>query len=75
MTILFISNRQVQGDQQKESQEEEDEDDQSKEQEPWIGVVPIKVEKSQASTGNQESFAAAVVNKVSLERATGAGLY
>ncbi|XP_062307574.1 RING finger protein 215 isoform X1 [Osmerus eperlanus] len=56
--------RLVQDDQQEESQEEEDEDDQSKEQEPWIGVVPIKVEKSQASTGNQESFAAAVVNKM-----------
>ncbi|XP_067084345.1 RING finger protein 215 isoform X2 [Osmerus mordax] len=56
--------RLVQDDQQEESQEEEDEDDQSKEQEPWIGVVPIKVENSQASTGNQESFAAAVVNKM-----------
>ncbi|XP_064829558.1 RING finger protein 215 isoform X1 [Oncorhynchus masou masou] len=39
---------------------------QAKDQEPWIGVVPVKVEESKASTaGNsQESFAAAVVNKM-----------
>ncbi|KAJ7993741.1 hypothetical protein DPEC_G00257830 [Dallia pectoralis] len=43
---------------------------QAKEQEPWIGVVPmvvpVKVDESKASTsGNsQESFAAAVVNKM-----------
>lgn len=47
---------------------EEREDVQAKEQEPWIGVVPVKVEESKAATGNQESFAAAVVNKVSLDR-------
>lgn len=43
---------------------------QAKDQEPWIGVVPVKVEESKASTaGNsQESFAAAVVNKVSSGR-------
>lgn len=32
-------------------------------QEPWIGVVPVKVE-DQASISNQESFAAAVVSKM-----------
>ncbi|KAL0979004.1 hypothetical protein UPYG_G00179190 [Umbra pygmaea] len=41
-------------------------DVQAKDQEPWIGVVPVKVDESKASTaGNsQESFAAAVVNKM-----------
>ncbi|KAM6954243.1 RING finger protein 215 [Aplochiton taeniatus] len=33
-------------------------------QEPWIGVVPVKVEENQASTSSQESFAAAVVSKM-----------
>ncbi|XP_010901679.2 uncharacterized protein rnf215 isoform X3 [Esox lucius] len=39
---------------------------QAKDQKPWIGVVPVKVEESKASTSgnNQESFAAAVVNKM-----------
>ncbi|KAI1900939.1 hypothetical protein AGOR_G00054990 [Albula goreensis] len=32
--------------------------------EPWIGVVPVKVEESEVAGGNQESFAAAVVNKM-----------
>ncbi|XP_014025968.1 RING finger protein 215 isoform X3 [Salmo salar] len=43
---------------------------QAKDQEPWIGVVPVKVEESKASTaGNsQESFAAAVVNKMDLSQ-------
>lgn len=35
-----------------------------KEQEPWIGVVPVEMDDSKASTGNQESFADAMVNKV-----------
>lgn len=39
--------------------------DDSKDQEPWIGVVPVEMDDSKASTGNQESFADAVVNKVS----------
>ncbi len=38
--------------------------DDTKEQEPWIGVVPVEMDDSKASTGNQESFADAVVNKV-----------
>lgn len=38
--------------------------DETKAQEPWIGLVPVKMEESKASTGNQESFAAAVVSKV-----------
>ncbi|XP_054895505.1 RING finger protein 215 isoform X2 [Poeciliopsis prolifica] len=33
-------------------------------QEPWIGVVPVEMDDSKASTGNQESFADAVVNKM-----------
>lgn len=44
--------------------EGEDEAD-IKKQEPWIGVVPVEIDESKASTGNQESFADAVVNKVS----------
>lgn len=40
-----------------------DEDD-TKEQEPWIGVVPVEMDDSKASTGNQESFADAMVNKM-----------
>uniref|UniRef100_A0A1A8KE00 Ring finger protein 215 n=1 Tax=Nothobranchius kuhntae TaxID=321403 RepID=A0A1A8KE00_NOTKU len=39
-------------------------DDQPEEQEPWIGVVPVEMDDSKASTGNQESFADAVVNKM-----------
>lgn len=35
-----------------------------KKQEPWIGVVPVEMDESKASTGNQESFADAVVNKM-----------
>ncbi|XP_026177262.1 RING finger protein 215 [Mastacembelus armatus] len=38
--------------------------DGSKEQEPWIGVVPVEMDDSKASTGNQESFADAMVNKM-----------
>ncbi|XP_068460558.1 RING finger protein 215 isoform X2 [Clinocottus analis] len=34
------------------------------EQELWIGVVPLEVDDSKASTGNQESFADAMVNKM-----------
>ncbi|KAJ8385957.1 hypothetical protein AAFF_G00177780 [Aldrovandia affinis] len=36
----------------------------SEAKDPWIGVVPVKIEKSEVSSGNQESFAAAVVNKM-----------
>ncbi|XP_072565050.1 uncharacterized protein rnf215 isoform X1 [Paramormyrops kingsleyae] len=38
--------------------------DQSEANEPWIGVVPVQIGESDASNGNQESFAAAVVNKM-----------
>ncbi|MBN3309279.1 RN215 protein, partial [Amia calva] len=31
---------------------------------PWIGVVPVKLDEREAPQGNQESFAAAVVNKM-----------
>ncbi|XP_040010191.1 RING finger protein 215 isoform X2 [Xiphias gladius] len=42
-----------------------DEATQATEQEPWIGVVPVEMDDSKASsTGNQESFADAVVNKM-----------
>ncbi|CAJ1069388.1 RING finger protein 215 [Xyrichtys novacula] len=40
-----------------------DEDD-TKEQEPWIGLVPVEMDDSKPSTGNQESFADAMVNKM-----------
>ncbi|XP_036382996.1 RING finger protein 215 [Megalops cyprinoides] len=36
----------------------------SEDNEPWIGVVPVKMEESELPNGNQESFAAAVVNKM-----------
>ncbi|XP_072243418.1 RING finger protein 215 [Leuresthes tenuis] len=36
----------------------------TKKQEPWIGVVPVEMDDSKASTGNQESFTDAVVNKM-----------
>lgn len=39
-------------------------EDEPKQQEPWIGVVPVEIDDSKASTGNQESFADAVVNKM-----------
>lgn len=34
------------------------------EPEPWIGVVPVDMDDSKASTGNQESFADTVVNRM-----------
>ncbi|XP_056131532.1 RING finger protein 215 isoform X2 [Lampris incognitus] len=33
-------------------------------QEPWIGLVPVEMEEGKSLTGNQESFADAVVNKM-----------
>lgn len=42
---------------------EQGEDD-TTEQEPWIGVVPVEMDDSKASTGNQESFTDTMVNKV-----------
>ncbi|XP_073321867.1 RING finger protein 215 isoform X1 [Pagrus major] len=39
-------------------------EDDTKEQELWIGVVPVEMDDSKATTGNQESFADAVVNKM-----------
>ncbi|XP_068167336.1 RING finger protein 215 [Antennarius striatus] len=36
----------------------------TKEQKVWIGVVPVEMDDSKASTANQESFADAVVNKM-----------
>lgn len=39
-------------------------EDDTKEQEPWIGVVPVEMDDSKASTGNQESFTDTMVNKV-----------
>ncbi|XP_034452724.1 RING finger protein 215 isoform X2 [Hippoglossus hippoglossus] len=38
------------------------------EQEPWIGVVPVEMDDSKASTGNQESFADGMVNKMDLSQ-------
>ncbi|XP_031161484.1 RING finger protein 215 isoform X2 [Sander lucioperca] len=39
-------------------------EDDTKEQEPWIGLVPVEMDDSKASTGNQESFTDAMVNKM-----------
>ncbi|KAG7490158.1 RING finger 215 [Solea senegalensis] len=39
-------------------------EDDATEQEPWIGVVPVEIDDSKASTGKQESFADAMVNKM-----------
>lgn len=39
-------------------------EDDTKEQELWIGVVPVEMDDSKASTGNQESFTDTMVNKV-----------
>lgn len=50
-------------DQQTQESGGKDEDN-AKEQEVWIGVVPVEMEDSKASTRNQESFADAMVNKV-----------
>ncbi|CAL8248487.1 unnamed protein product [Merluccius merluccius] len=36
----------------------------AQDREPWIGVVPLKMEETKSSTGNQESFADTVVNKM-----------
>ncbi|KAG5840296.1 RING finger protein 215 [Anguilla anguilla] len=36
----------------------------SEDKEPWIGVVPVKIKESEVASGNQESFAAAVVSKM-----------
>nr|XP_046241906.1 RING finger protein 215 isoform X3 [Scatophagus argus] len=40
------------------------EEDDTKKQELWIGVVPVEMDDSKASTGNQESFADTMVNKM-----------
>ncbi|TWW60146.1 RING finger protein 215 isoform X2 [Takifugu flavidus] len=45
-------------------QDEEMESNGGKDQEPWIGVVPVDMDDSKASTGNQESFADTMVNKM-----------
>ncbi|XP_054467078.1 RING finger protein 215 [Anoplopoma fimbria] len=39
-------------------------EDDTNEQELWIGVVPLEVDDNKASTGNQESFTDAMVNKM-----------
>lgn len=39
-------------------------EDDTKDQELWIGVVPVEMDDSKASTGNQESFTDTMVNKV-----------
>ncbi|KAK1892464.1 RING finger protein 215 [Dissostichus eleginoides] len=39
-------------------------EDDTNEQELWIGVVPVEMDEIKASTGNQESFADAMVNRM-----------
>lgn len=50
-------------------------EDRGKDQEPWIGVVPINMDDSKASTGNQESFADTMVNKVRKSTESGSGVH
>lgn len=45
-------------------QDEEIQSESGNDQEPWIGVVPVEMDDSKGSTGNQESFTDAMVNKV-----------
>ncbi|XP_061586680.1 RING finger protein 215 [Cololabis saira] len=47
-----------------ETQVSGEDEDATSEQEPWIGVVPVEMDDSKASTGNQESFTDAVVSKM-----------
>lgn len=49
-------------------------EDGGKDQEPWIGVVPVDMDDSKASTGNQESFADTMVNKVRKSSESGSGV-
>ncbi|XP_013875157.1 RING finger protein 215 [Austrofundulus limnaeus] len=42
----------------------DNDEDELKEQETWIGVVPVEMDGSKASTGNQESFADTVVSRM-----------
>ncbi|XP_024865035.1 RING finger protein 215 isoform X2 [Kryptolebias marmoratus] len=51
------------GDDETQASGGRDEDD-PKEQEVWIGVVPVEMDDSKASTGNQESFTDTVVSKM-----------
>ncbi|CAG07786.1 unnamed protein product [Tetraodon nigroviridis] len=45
-------------------QDEEIQSESGNDQEPWIGVVPVEMDDSKGSTGNQESFTDAMVNKM-----------
>lgn len=48
-----------------EALESNSESSDGKDQNPWIGLVPVQMEEGTVSTNNnQESFAASVVNKV-----------
>lgn len=55
-------------------QDEEMESNGEKDQDPWIGVVPVDMDDSKASTGNQESFADTMVNKVRKSTESGSGV-
>lgn len=46
-----------------EALESNSESSDGKDQNPWIGLVPVQMEEGTVSS-NQESFAASVVNKV-----------
>lgn len=48
-----------------EALESNSESSDGKDQNPWIGLVPVQMEEGTVSSNsNQESFAASVVNKV-----------
>ncbi|XP_022608509.1 RING finger protein 215 isoform X3 [Seriola dumerili] len=61
--LVLVSRRAEVQDEETQVSGEIKEDD-AKEQELWIGVVPVDMDDSKASTGNQESFADAMVNKM-----------
>lgn len=49
-------------------------EDSGEDQEPWIGVVPVDMDDSKSSTGNQESFTDTMVNKVRTPIESGSGV-
>ncbi|KAJ3580614.1 hypothetical protein NHX12_034312 [Muraenolepis orangiensis] len=59
---LILASHFVQDERPQVTQVEGEADAQRRE--PWIGVVPLKMEETKSFTGNQESFADTVVNKM-----------
>ncbi|XP_028314360.1 RING finger protein 215 isoform X2 [Gouania willdenowi] len=55
--LVLVQNEETQVNREKD-------EDSSEKEELWIGVVPVDMDDSKASTGNQESFADGMVNKM-----------